>query len=73
MQRDPAPPNPAAGRARRRTAVGARGLRAIAGAGLIEAKRENIPIGTLVAGVVTEVYVKRGDMVKKGRPAVPAR
>ena len=45
-----------------------RGLRAIAGAGLIEAKRENIPIGTLVAGVVTEVYVKRGDMVKKGNP-----
>ncbi len=35
-----------------------RGLRAVAGAGLIEAKRENIPIGTLVAGVVTEVYVK---------------
>jgi len=45
-----------------------RGLRAIAGAGLIEAKRENIPIGSLVAGVVTEVYVKRGDMVKKGDP-----
>jgi multidrug resistance efflux pump len=44
------------------------GLRAIAGAGLIEAKRENIPIGTLVAGVVTNVYVKRGDMVKKGDP-----
>ncbi len=43
-----------------------RGFRAIAGAGLIEAKRENIPIGTLVAGVVTDVYVKRGDMVKKG-------
>jgi multidrug resistance efflux pump len=42
-----------------------RGLRAIAGAGLIEAKRENIPLGTLVAGVVTEVYVKRGDLVKK--------
>jgi len=43
-----------------------RGLRAIAGAGLIEAKWENIPLGTLVAGVVTEVYVKRGNMVKKG-------
>ena len=43
-----------------------RGLRSIAGAGLIEAKRENIPIGTLVAGVVTEVNVKRGDMVKRG-------
>lgn len=45
-----------------------RGLRAIAGAGVIEAKRENIPLGTLVAGVVTEVYVKRGDMVKPGMP-----
>jgi len=45
-----------------------RGLRAIAGAGLIEARRENIPIGTVVAGVVTEVHVKRGDMVKKGDP-----
>lgn len=45
-----------------------KGFRAVAGAGLIEAKFENIPIGTLVAGVVTEVYVKRGDMVKKGDP-----
>lgn len=45
-----------------------RGFRAIAGAGVIEATWENIPIGTLVAGVVTEVYVKRGDMVKKGAP-----
>src|ERR1017187_10405440 len=45
-----------------------RGLRAIAGAGLIEAKRENIPIGTQVAGVVTNVSVKRGDMVKTGNP-----
>ncbi len=43
-----------------------RGFHAIAGAGLIEAKWENIPIGTLVAGVVTRVYIKRGDMVKKG-------
>ena len=45
-----------------------RGLRAIAGSGLIEAKRENVPIGTLVAGVVTQVHVKRGDMVKKDDP-----
>ncbi len=43
-----------------------RGLRAIAGAGLVEAKWENIPLGTLVAGVVTGVNVKRGDMVKQG-------
>jgi HlyD family secretion protein len=45
-----------------------KGFRAVAGAGLIEAKWENIPIGTLVAGVVTKVYVKRGDMVKKSDP-----
>ena len=45
-----------------------RGLRSIAGAGLIEARRENIPIGAPVAGVVVEVFVKRGDMVKKGDP-----
>jgi multidrug resistance efflux pump len=53
--------------------------RPIAGAGLIEAQRENIPIGTPVAGVVTEVYVdgrqgydpphkKVGDRVAKGEP-----
>lgn len=43
-----------------------RWLRAIAGAGLVEARRENIPIGTPVAGLVTSVYVKRGDRVQKG-------
>jgi multidrug resistance efflux pump len=32
-------------------------FRAIAGAGLVEARRENIPIGTTVPGVVTEVFV----------------
>jgi HlyD family secretion protein len=45
-----------------------RNLRAIAGAGLIETRRENIPLGTLVSGVVTKVFVKRGDLVKKGDP-----
>jgi len=45
-----------------------RGLRAIAGAGLVEARRENIPIGAPLAGVVVEVFVKRGDLVKKGDP-----
>jgi multidrug resistance efflux pump len=45
-----------------------RGLRSISGSGLIEAKRENIPIGAPMAGVVVEVFVKRGDMVKKGAP-----
>jgi hypothetical protein len=45
-----------------------RNLRAIAGAGLIETRRENIPLGTLVSGVVTKVFVKRGDVVKAGDP-----
>ena len=51
----------------------------IYGAGLVEAQRENIPIGTPVPGVVMEVYVdgrpgydpphkKVGDRVKKGEP-----
>jgi multidrug resistance efflux pump len=38
----------------------------IAGAGVIEARRENIPIGTPVPGVVWEVFVKIGDHVKAG-------
>jgi HlyD family secretion protein len=49
--------------------------RIIAGAGIIEARMENIPIGTTVPGVVTEVYVdgrpghKRvGDRVQRGEP-----
>ncbi len=33
---------------------------------MIETRRENVPVGTLVAGVVSEVYVERGDVVKKG-------
>lgn len=45
-----------------------RGLHAIAGAGIIEARKENIPIGAPVVGVVTEVLVKRGDLVKAGDP-----
>jgi multidrug resistance efflux pump len=51
----------------------------IAGAGLVEAQRENIPIGTVVPGVVMEVFVdgrpeytpahrKVGDRVRKGEP-----
>src|SRR3954447_21168885 len=53
--------------------------RPIAGAGLIEAQRENIPVGTVVPGAVLEVYVdgrqgydpphkKVGDRVEKGEP-----
>jgi multidrug resistance efflux pump len=42
--------------------------RSIAGAGLIEARRENIPVGTPVPGVVAEVFVLEGDDVTKGMP-----
>lgn len=42
--------------------------RLIAGAGLVEARRENIPIGVNVPGVVIEVFVKKGDQVKQGDP-----
>jgi multidrug resistance efflux pump len=40
----------------------------IAGAGLVEARRENIPIGVNIPGVVTEVYVKKGEKVKADAP-----
>ncbi len=43
-------------------------IKSIAGAGLIEARMENIPIGSPVPGVVWEVFVKVGDQVKKGDP-----
>ena len=43
-------------------------IRSIAGAGLIEARMENIPIGSPVPGVVWEVFVKVGDQVKEGAP-----
>ncbi len=42
--------------------------RMIAGSGLVEARRENIPIGVNVPGVVTEVFVKKGEKVKSGAP-----
>jgi multidrug resistance efflux pump len=38
----------------------------IAGSGLVEARRENIPIGVNLPGVVTEVYVKKGEKVRAG-------
>jgi len=40
----------------------------IAGSGLVEALRENIPIGVNIPGVVTEVFVKKGEKVKAGAP-----
>jgi HlyD family secretion protein len=39
-----------------------------AGAGIIEARRENIPIGTTVPGVVDNVFVVIGQKVKAGEP-----
>lgn len=42
--------------------------RMLAGSGLVEARRENIPIGVNVPGVVVEVFVKTGDHVKAGEP-----
>lgn len=38
----------------------------VAGAGLVEARQENIPIGTPVAGIVTAIPVRWGDQVKPG-------
>ena len=40
----------------------------IAGAGIIEARLENIPVGSPVQGVVWEVFVHAKDQVKKGDP-----
>jgi HlyD family secretion protein len=43
-------------------------VKVIAGAGLIEARQENIPIGVNIPGVVYEIYVKKGDYVRAGQP-----
>jgi HlyD family secretion protein len=40
----------------------------IAGAGIVEAKSQNISIGTALSGLVTRVAVKVGDKVKAGAP-----
>lgn len=40
----------------------------VAGSGIIEASTQNIAIGTHVAGVVTEVFVKPGARVTSGDP-----
>jgi HlyD family secretion protein len=40
----------------------------IAGAGITEASTENVAVGTQVSGVVTNIYVKRGDTIKSGDP-----
>jgi HlyD family secretion protein len=43
-------------------------VKMIAGSGLVEARRENIPIGVNIPGVVTEVFVKKGEKVSAGAP-----
>jgi HlyD family secretion protein len=43
-------------------------VKMIAGSGLVEARRENIPIGVNIPGVVTEVFVKKGEKVKASAP-----
>src|SRR5271156_1116818 len=43
-------------------------VRMIAGSGLVEARRENIPIGVNIPGVVIEVFVKKGQHVKAADP-----
>jgi HlyD family secretion protein len=40
----------------------------VAGAGLVEAKTENIAVGSHLPGVVTKVHVKVGDVVEEGQP-----
>ena len=40
----------------------------IFGPGIVEASSENIAVGTPVSGIVTAVYVKWGDRVKRGSP-----
>lgn len=40
----------------------------IAGAGIVEANTENISISTHISGVVTEVFVKAGQLIKIGQP-----
>jgi multidrug efflux pump subunit AcrA (membrane-fusion protein) len=40
----------------------------VAGAGIVEALSENIQVGTVVPGVVKQIFVTVGDNVKKGQP-----
>ena len=40
----------------------------ISGAGIVEASTRNIAVGSHVSGIVSEVFVKVGQTVKKGEP-----
>ncbi len=42
--------------------------RQVAGLGLVEARTENVNIGSHLQGVVTKVFVKEGDHVRAGQP-----
>jgi multidrug resistance efflux pump len=44
------------------------GIATIAGAGIVEARQRNIPIGAQVPGVVTRVFVREGQRVEPGEP-----
>lgn len=57
----PSPSHPA-----QPVAMGIPAVRQIAGAGLIEARKKNIPIGAPEPGVVTDVFVVIGQNVSKG-------
>jgi HlyD family secretion protein len=43
-------------------------VKMVAGSGLVEARRENIPIGVNIPGVVTQVFIKKGEKVQAGAP-----
>ncbi len=45
----------------------------IFGPGIVEASTENIAVGTPVSGIVTAIYVKWGERVKTGQPALQSR
>lgn len=40
----------------------------VAAAGLVEPELENIELSTPIAGLVTQLYVRPGDVVRKGQP-----
>ena len=40
----------------------------LSGSGIIEAADGNIQVGTLESGIVTDIFVKEGDHVKRGKP-----
>lgn len=42
--------------------------RYLGAAGVTEPNSENIAIGTSVPGIVSDIYVQKGDIVKKGQP-----